>query len=32
MRKGEYREELFKDLTGKTVQELDEEWRESLKG
>jgi hypothetical protein len=32
MREGEYREELFKDFTGKTVQELDEEWRESLKG
>jgi hypothetical protein len=32
MRKGEYREEMFKDITGKTVQELDEEWRESLKG
>lgn len=31
MREGTYKEELFKDLTGKTVQELDEEWRASLK-
>jgi hypothetical protein len=31
MREGNYREEIFKDLTGKTVQELDEEWRETLK-
>lgn len=31
MRDGNYREEIFKDLTGKTVQELDEEWRETLK-
>ena len=31
MREGTYKEELFKELTGKTVQELDEEWRASLK-
>ncbi len=31
MREGTYKEELFKDLTGKTVKELDEEWRASLK-
>ncbi|AGA29557.1 basic secretory protein-like protein [Singulisphaera acidiphila] len=31
MREGTYKEDLFKELTGKTVQELDEEWRESLK-
>jgi hypothetical protein len=32
MREGEYKEEAFKVLTGKTVQELDEEWRASLGG
>lgn len=32
MREGAYKEDLFKDLTGKTVQELGEEWRETLKG
>jgi hypothetical protein len=34
MRQGKYKEkdELFKDYTGKTVEELDEEWRASLKG
>jgi hypothetical protein len=32
MREGTYKEDLFKELTGKTVQELDEEWRASLKG
>ncbi len=31
MREGTYKEEMFKDLTGKTVQELDEEWRATLK-
>jgi hypothetical protein len=31
MREGEYKEEIFKDLTGKTVQELDEEWRATLR-
>ncbi|SIN87937.1 F5/8 type C domain-containing protein [Singulisphaera sp. GP187] len=31
MREGTYKDEVFKELTGKTVQELDEEWRESLK-
>ena len=30
MREGNYKEEIFKELTGKTVQELDEEWRTSL--
>ncbi len=30
MREGKYKEEVFKDLTGKTVKELDEEWRASL--
>jgi hypothetical protein len=30
MREGEYKEEAFKALTGKTVQELDKEWRETL--
>jgi hypothetical protein len=32
MREGEYKEEAWKTLTGKTVQELDEEWRASLRG
>jgi hypothetical protein len=31
LREGKYSEELFKRLTGKTVTELDEEWRASLK-
>jgi hypothetical protein len=31
MRDGNYREDIFKELTGKTVQELDEEWRATLK-
>jgi hypothetical protein len=31
LRDGEYRDELFKKYTGKTVKELDEEWRASLK-
>src|SRR4030095_12554775 len=30
MREGKCREEVFKELTGKTVQELGEEWRASL--
>jgi hypothetical protein len=30
MREGKYKEEMFKELTGKTVQELNEEWRASL--
>jgi hypothetical protein len=30
MRKGEYRDEFFRTLTGKTLKELDEEWRASL--
>ncbi len=31
MREGHYREEIFKELTGKTVQELGEEWRATLR-
>lgn len=31
MREGTYKEEMFKELTGKTLPELDEEWRASLK-
>jgi hypothetical protein len=31
MRAGEYKEELWKELTKKTVRELDEEWRATLK-
>jgi hypothetical protein len=31
MREGEYREEIWHVLTKKTVQELDEEWRASLR-
>jgi len=30
MREGQYRDELFKDLTGKTLEELNQEWRASL--
>jgi hypothetical protein len=30
MRAGEYREEIFQELTGKKVQELDEEWRKTI--
>jgi hypothetical protein len=30
MRAGDYKDDLFKDLTGKTLQELDDEWRETL--
>jgi hypothetical protein len=30
LRKGEYREGLFEALTGKSLQELDEEWQASL--
>jgi hypothetical protein len=32
MREGTYKEEIWKDLTGKTVQELDDEWRASFAG
>lgn len=32
MRNGKYKEELFKEITGKTVQELGEEWKESRPG
>jgi hypothetical protein len=31
MRQGEYKEEAFQQLTGKTVRELDEEWRATLR-
>src|SRR5258707_7183427 len=31
LREGDYKEEAFKQLTKKTVQELDEEWRGTLK-
>jgi hypothetical protein len=31
MREGKYKEEVWKELTGKTVTELDEEWRKTLK-
>jgi Peptidase of plants and bacteria len=31
MREGSYTEDLFKQLTGKTVHELDEEWRASFR-
>lgn len=31
MREGEYREEMWKALTKKTLKELDEEWRASMK-
>ena len=31
MRAGRYTEHLFKERTGKSVKELDEEWRASLK-
>ncbi len=30
MREGKYKEEAFQTLTGKTVQELDEQWRATL--
>ena len=30
LRKGEYKPEAFKEMTGKTLDELDAEWRESL--
>jgi hypothetical protein len=30
LREGKYKEEVFKELTGKTVQELGEEWKASL--
>ena len=31
MRAGDYSDDLFKELTGKTVKELDDEWRASLR-
>jgi hypothetical protein len=31
MREGRYTDEVFKELTGKTVQQLDKEWRQTLK-
>jgi hypothetical protein len=31
MREGQFREEVFKELTGKSVQELDNEWKASLR-
>jgi hypothetical protein len=31
MREGKYKEEVFKELTGKTVQELGDEWTASLR-
>jgi basic secretory peptidase family protein len=31
MREGKYKEEIFKELTGKTVQELGNEWKASLR-
>ena len=32
MREGKYSDDVFKEMTGKTLGELDEEWRASLKG
>jgi len=32
LRDGKYKEEVFKELTGKTVQELGDEWKTSLRG
>ena len=31
MREGTYKEEIFKELPARPCQELDEEWRASLK-
>ncbi len=31
MREGQFKMDAFKELTGKTAQELDEEWLESLR-
>ena len=31
LREGRYQEGLFRQITGKTVQELDDEWRASLR-
>ena len=31
MREGHYRDEVFQDMTGKTLEELDEDWRATLK-
>jgi hypothetical protein len=30
MREGKYKEEVWKELTGKAVEELNQEWRRSL--
>ena len=30
MREGKYKEEIWKELTGKTVEELGQEWKRSL--
>ncbi len=30
MREGKYKEEIWKDLTGKTLQELGEEWKTAI--
>ena len=32
MREGEYKSEIFKKLTGKTLEQLGEEWRATLGG
>lgn len=31
MRDGRYKKEIFQELTGKTVEELDQEWRGTLR-
>ncbi len=31
LRQGKYKEDIFKELTGKTVQELGDEWKTSLR-
>jgi hypothetical protein len=31
MREGQYKEDVFKELTGKTLPELDDEWRATLR-
>jgi hypothetical protein len=31
LREGKYRDKVFKELTGKTVQELGAEWKASLR-
>ena len=30
MREGKYKEEVWKEITGKTVEELNQQWRASL--